>query len=96
MQNSSIPRGRRVAPGGLVYHVLNRGVTRLALFEKDAEYEAFERVLVQAMQAFSNTLLVVLPDAESLAYGHLAAKGWRIDRLSALADSHACDALARA
>jgi hypothetical protein len=36
-----MPRGRRVAPGGLAYHVLNREAARLALFEKDADYEAF-------------------------------------------------------
>jgi hypothetical protein len=48
----SMPRGRRVAPGGLVYHVWNRGVARLALFEQDADYEAFERVLAEAMQEF--------------------------------------------
>lgn len=45
-----MPRGRRVAPGGLVYHVRNRGVARLALCEKDADYEAFARVLADAMR----------------------------------------------
>lgn len=34
--------------GGLVYHVLNRAAGRAALFEKDADYEAFERVLEEA------------------------------------------------
>jgi putative transposase len=52
-----MPRGRRVAPGDLVYHVLNRGVARLAWFEKDADYEAFERVLAEAMQNFPTRLL---------------------------------------
>ncbi len=52
-----MPRGPRVAPGGLVYHVLNRGVARLALFEKDADYEAFERVMAEAMQEFPTRLL---------------------------------------
>jgi putative transposase len=33
----------------LVYHVLNRAVARLPLFEKEADYEAFERVLEEAM-----------------------------------------------
>ena len=36
---------RRNAPGGLVYHVLNRGVGRRTLFHKDEDYAAFERVL---------------------------------------------------
>lgn len=34
--------------GGLVYHVLNRAAGRAMLFEKDADYEAFERVLEEA------------------------------------------------
>jgi len=40
-----MPRMRRNAPGGLVYHVLNRGVGRRTLFHKDEDYAAFERVL---------------------------------------------------
>jgi hypothetical protein len=40
-----MPRTARVAPGGLVFHVLNRGVARMQLFEKPADYQAFERVL---------------------------------------------------
>lgn len=43
-----MPRTARVAPGGLVYHVLNRSVARLPLFQKPADYEAFERVLCEA------------------------------------------------
>ena len=44
-----MPRSLRVAPGGFVYHALNRGVARLPLFEKDGDYEAFERVLEEAL-----------------------------------------------
>jgi len=36
--------------GGLAYHVLNRAVGRSRLFEKDADYKAFERVLAEAVQ----------------------------------------------
>lgn len=34
---------------GLVYHLLNRRVMRLALFGDDADYRAFERVLAEAL-----------------------------------------------
>jgi putative transposase len=44
-----MPRSARQAPGGLVYHALNRGVARLPLFEKPADYDAFERVLAEAL-----------------------------------------------
>ena len=42
---SVMPRTARVAPGGMVFHVLNRGVARMQLFEKAADYQAFEQVL---------------------------------------------------
>ena len=46
----SMPRVARKAPGGLVYHVLNRSNGRLRLFKKDGDYAAFERVLRQAQE----------------------------------------------
>ena len=44
-----MPRRPRVATGGLVYHVLNRRIARLPLFEKDTDYAAFERILEEAI-----------------------------------------------
>ena len=43
-----MPRRPRLATGGLAYHVLNRRVGRLALFEKPADYLAFENSLKEA------------------------------------------------
>jgi putative transposase len=40
---------RRADDGGLIYHVLNRADTRLTIFENDGDYEAFERVLQEAV-----------------------------------------------
>ena len=45
-----MPRHPRVAPGGYAYHVLNRAVARLPLFRKEADFDAFERVLEEAWQ----------------------------------------------
>ena len=42
-----MPRRIRIATGNLAYHVLNRRVGRLPLFEKAADYAAFEKVLQQ-------------------------------------------------
>jgi putative transposase len=44
-----MPRIARVAPGGLVYHVLNRGVGRQSLFRHDEDYAAWERVLEETL-----------------------------------------------
>ena len=38
-----MPRCARVAPGGVVYHTLNRAVAQSTLFKKDGDYGAFER-----------------------------------------------------
>lgn len=43
-----MPRRPRLATGGLAYHVLNRRVGRLPLFEKPADYSAFEKILQAA------------------------------------------------
>jgi putative transposase len=45
-----MPRVARVAPGGLLYHVLNRSVGRMHMFRKPADFEAFQRVLVEAYE----------------------------------------------
>jgi len=43
-----MPRRPRLAAGGLVYHVLNRRVGRLPLFETAGDYAAFEQILEEA------------------------------------------------
>ena len=45
-----MPRTKRCTPGGLVYHVLNRGVGRMTLFEEDADYRAFLRVVGETLR----------------------------------------------
>ena len=43
-----MPRAARKAPGGQVYHVLNRSVGKMHLFGKDTDFEAFQRVMIEA------------------------------------------------
>ena len=45
---SCMPRKRRVAVGGQIYHVLNRAAGRVRLFRRDSDYRAFEQVLTEA------------------------------------------------
>jgi putative transposase len=52
-----MPRPRRAAEGGLVYHVLNRANARLTIFESDQDYAAFERALAQAVVRHDMRLL---------------------------------------
>ena len=43
-----MPRRARISTGGLAYHILNRRVGRLGLFDKPADYMAFEKILNEA------------------------------------------------
>jgi putative transposase len=52
-----MPRRLRFASGGYVYHVLNRAVARASLFDKSADYAAFEKVLRQAKERLPMRLL---------------------------------------
>jgi len=57
-------RPKRGADGGLVYHVLNRANARMRIFEKDEDYEAFERILQEAVERTQTRLLAycVMPN----------------------------------
>ncbi len=46
-----MPRPTRYAPGGMVFHVLNRAALRRNLFECDADFAAFERILWETLRA---------------------------------------------
>lgn len=59
-----MPRSARVAPGGVIFHVLNRANGRRVIFEKDEDYRAFERVLAGAIERVPMRLLAycVMPN----------------------------------
>jgi putative transposase len=41
-------RHPRATPGGQAYHIVNRSVGRMHMFKRDADFEAFERVIIEA------------------------------------------------
>ncbi|MGE5195132.1 MAG: transposase [Deltaproteobacteria bacterium] len=57
-------RPRRAAEGGYVYHVLNRANARMRIFRDDGDYEAFEKVLFEAVERTGTRLLAycVMPN----------------------------------
>ncbi|MGA8313436.1 MAG: hypothetical protein WB755_25660, partial [Terriglobales bacterium] len=77
-----MPRAARKAPGGQVYHVLNRSVGKMHLFGKDADFEAFQQVMIEAHQRHPIRIL---------SYCVLSRRPG--DGLLPLAGTHACDAL---
>src|SRR3954451_4870667 len=59
-----MPRPKRICPRGMVFHCLNRSVARLTIFEKDADYIAFEKVLEEARERIPLRILAytVMPN----------------------------------
>jgi len=52
-----MPRTNRIAPGGWVFHVLNRGNARAVIFEDEPDYRAFEAVVSETAERFRMRLL---------------------------------------
>ena len=52
-----MPRAPRQAPGGIIYHVLNRSVGRRPIFDDGPDFAAFVRVLDEAVEKYSTRLL---------------------------------------
>jgi putative transposase len=50
-------RPKRVAAGGMVYHVLNRANRRATMFHKAEDYDAFLRILAEGIERISSRLL---------------------------------------
>lgn len=48
-----MPRTKRICPAGEVFHVLNRSVARMTLFEKPDDYAAFMQVVEETYQKIS-------------------------------------------
>src|SRR5208337_2370168 len=83
-------RPRRHSPGGMVFHVLNRGVGRRVLFTKDEDFLAFERVVEETLRTRRMGVRLLF-DAQPLAFRRLARAGWRSSRVHAASDQHACE-----
>ena len=49
-------RPPRADEAGGLYHALNRGNARTTIFRKDTDYEAFERILAEALEHYDNQL----------------------------------------
>jgi len=52
-----MPRRKRVATGGYVFHVLNRAVARQKIFSTQKDYAAFEKAMKEALERVSVRLL---------------------------------------
>ena len=59
-----MPRTARIAPGGIVFHVLNRANARARIFESDGDYLAFENAIAETLARVPMRLLAycVMPN----------------------------------
>ena len=48
-----MPRPPRADEAGGLYHALNRGNSRAEIFHKEADFEAFERILGEGLQLYA-------------------------------------------
>jgi REP-associated tyrosine transposase len=74
-----MPRRPRICPAGICFHVLNRAVARLTLFEKRGDYEAFERVL---SEAFTRQPLPIFAYSVMPSHWHFVVRPETNDQLS--------------
>jgi len=47
-----MPRTARIAPGGIIFHVINRGNARGDIFRKEGDFAAFETILFEAVTRY--------------------------------------------
>ena len=47
-----MPRSPRADEAGALYHALNRGNARQRIFFKEADYEAFKRLIAEGLEKF--------------------------------------------
>ena len=52
-----MPRTKRVCPGGMVFHALNRGVGRRKIFATDRDYLAFEETVEETLRFYPMRIL---------------------------------------
>ena len=52
-----MPRPKRADEANGIYHALNRGNARSAIFKKDADYNAFERILAEGLERYPCRIL---------------------------------------
>lgn len=72
-------RSLRMIESGIVYHVLNRSNARLPIFKKEYDYQAFEKIMVEAKRKYPMRILTycLMPN-----HWHLVLYPTRADNLS--------------
>jgi putative transposase len=52
-----MPRPKRADEANCLYHALNRGNAKSDIFKKDADFDAFERILAEGLERYPCQIL---------------------------------------
>ena len=68
----AMPRAARIAPGDMVFHILNRANRRARIFGHPGDYDAFERVVGRTLECVPMRILsyCVMPSHWLCAAAH--------------------------
>src|SRR3990172_1763688 len=89
-----MPRTKRVAPGGMVFHALNRGVGRRKIFATDRDYLACEETLEETLRLYPMRILGYCLLPNHWHFSAVAGRGRPAFCVPRAIDEHAHAALA--
>jgi hypothetical protein len=72
---ADVPRTAIVSPGGMLFHVLNRGVGRMQIFRAEKCCDAFQQVVEETLCVAPIRNMCLFPTAQSIAHSSLARSG---------------------
>ncbi len=55
-----MPRTARIAPGGVIFHALNRANARATIFDDDHDFKAFEPIMAETVDVTQMRILAYL------------------------------------
>ena len=84
-----MPRTARVAPGGVIFHCLNRGNDRRPIFDDAGDYRRLRAGAGRDVGGRSSAVAGLQPDAQPLAPAAVAAARRGTGRVHAAIDDHA-------
>jgi len=75
-----MPRIARQAPGGMIFHVTNRGNARDRIFDDDADYAAFEKTVFEKDLAETQAQVFVPIFSDCLVPNHWHVALWPLQK----------------
>ena len=91
---AAMARQPRIAPGGMIYHVLNRSAGKFKFLAREKDFQAFENLLVEAHARHPVRLFAYCLMGTHWHFVVLPAEDGDLTAFLSLADAHPRHALA--